>query len=113
MARNNKTADQLTHPASLSKRMLLGGGIALILITAFLLPVFDDPKPEWGKLWMIRPLVIVSLAGAAGGGFYYFMDDLRLKGGLAKVLANLLSLLVYIVALWLGSVLGLDGTLWD
>ncbi|PEC35719.1 potassium transporter KefB, partial [Bacillus toyonensis] len=53
--------------------MLLGAGIALILILVFLLGV-DNPKPEWGKLWMLKPLIVVPTAGAMGGVFYYFMD---------------------------------------
>jgi hypothetical protein len=37
------------HQGSETKRMLKGGGIALILISIFLFKV-EDPKPEWGKL---------------------------------------------------------------
>lgn len=102
---------QLITPALLGKRMLLGAGIAFILILVFLLPI-RDPKPEWGRLWMMRPLIIVPLAGAAGGAFYYFMEYLSYMGGWRKVLATVVSLLVYIIGLWLGTVLGLAGTLW-
>lgn len=100
------------HSASLSTRMLQGAGIALILITAFLLAA-GEGDPAWPKFWMIRPLIIVSLAGASGGGFYYFMDRLRHQGGWKKVLAFILSLIVYLFVLWIGTVLGLDGTWWD
>lgn len=109
---NNLTSQQTHHPASLSKRLLQGGTVGLILISIFLLGA-GDPDPEWGKLWMIRPLVIVPLAGAVGGAFYYLMDGLRYRGVWAKIGANILSLLVYIVILWIGTVLGLDGTMWD
>lgn len=108
---NNSTA-QLIHPVSLGKRMLQGAGIGLILILFFVLSV-GEPNPEWGKLWMIRPLIVVPLAGAMGAVFYYFMDHLRSQGGWKKVLAIIVSLIVFIIALWLGVVLGLDGTLWD
>lgn len=110
MTQSNTT--QPIHPASLGKRMLLGAGIALTVITVFLLGV-DEPKPEWGKLWMIRPLIIVPLAGAMGGAFYYFMNHLRYLGGWKKALVILLSLIGYLIVLWLGIVLGLDGTLWN
>jgi hypothetical protein len=100
------------HSASLAKRMLQGAGIALILIGMFLLSV-DEPDPSWPRLWMMKPLTIVPLAGALGGVFYYFMDNLRYQGGWKKTLAIILSLIGYIVVLWLGTVLGLDGTLWD
>ncbi|UOE51138.1 hypothetical protein MTO98_08625 [Mucilaginibacter sp. SMC90] len=99
-------------PISLGKNMLLGWGIGLILISVFLFQV-NEPNPAWGKLWMIRPLIITPLAGAAGGGIYYFMDQLRRMRSWNKVLFQLLSLILFIIALWLGIVLGLDGTLWN
>jgi hypothetical protein len=61
---------------------------------------------------MLKPLIIVPAAGACGGLFYHLMDFLRRKGGWKKIAANLLSLVVFVVGLWLGAVLGLDGTLW-
>jgi len=103
---------QPINRASLVKRMLLGAGIALILIIIFLLGA-GDPKPEWGKFWMIRPLIIVPAAGALGGAFYYFMNHFRSRGGWSKVLTYSISLLGYLIALWMGTVLGLDGTYWN
>jgi hypothetical protein len=107
---SNSAAEQQTP--SLAKPLLIGGGVGLVLISIFLSGV-HDPNPAWGKLWMIRPLVIVPLAGAMGGLFYYFMRHLTAAGSLNKSLALVLSLFVYVVGLWLGTVLGLDGTLWD
>lgn len=62
---------------------------------------------------MIKPLIIVPLAGAIGGIFYYVMDHLRYNGGWKLILANILSLIAYSIGLWLGIVLGLDGTFWN
>ena len=103
---------QPVHKASIGKRILQGAGIALILIIMFLLSA-GEPKPEWGKLWMVKPLIVVPVAGALGGVFYYFMDHLRYQDGWRKAVANILSLVGYLVILWLGSVLGLNGTWWD
>lgn len=100
------------HRASAGKRMLQGAAIALSVISLFLLGA-GEPNPEWPKLWMVKPLVIVPVAGALGGVFYYFMDHLRYQGGWKGVLAFALSLAGYSVALWLGTVLGLHGTMWD
>lgn len=100
------------HSASLGKRMLIGAAIALTLITIFLLKA-GAPDPAWGKFWMIRPLIIVPLAGACGGVFYHLMDTLRSKGGWKKIAANVLSVVVFIIGLWLGTVLGLNGTMWN
>ena len=112
MAQRNNLTTQPIHPASLSKRMLLGGGIALILITIFLLGA-PAPNPAWPKLWMIRPLIIVPFAGAMGGGVYHVLDQMRAKGGWSKTLTVILGLIVYLIGLWMGTILGLDGTWWD
>ena len=112
MIQKDNSAVQPIHPASLGKRMLQGAVIALTLILLFLLKA-GEPDPAWGKLWMIRPLVIVPVAGAMGGVFYYLMDHLRHQGGWRKAIAIILSLVVYIIGLWLGTVLGLDGTMWN
>jgi hypothetical protein len=92
--------------------MLVGAGIGLLLISFFLLSA-GAPNPEWGKLWMIRPLIIVPLAGAMGGLCNYFIVNYRNQVGVNKVIAVLLSVIVFMVGLWMGVVLGLDGTLWD
>ncbi|OUJ74063.1 potassium transporter KefB [Hymenobacter crusticola] len=103
---------QPLHAASLGKRALQGAAIALVLIAVFLLNA-GAPDPRWPKFWMIRPLLVVPAAGAVGGIFYYFMDYLRYQGGWKKAVAILASLLVYLVGLWVGTVLGLVGTMWD
>jgi hypothetical protein len=114
MTQGNELQNQPIHAASVGKRMLQGAGIAFILIIVFLLNAGEpDPDWDWPKLWMIKPLIIVPAAGALGGVFYYNMDHLRDQGGWRKTLANILSLLVYLIVLWLGTVLGLDGTWWD
>ena len=110
MIQQNETTQ--VHSAPLTKRMLQGAGIAFVLISLFLLSA-GEPDPNWPKLWMIRPLIIVPIAGAVGGVFYYFMDHLRYQNGWKKLLANILSIIGYIIVLWLGTILGLDGTMWD
>ena len=100
------------HRATAGKRMLQGAGIALILISLFLLGA-GEPEPEWPKFWMIKPLLIVTSAGALGGLFVYNMDPLRALGGWRKIFAVIISLLVYLVVLWLSAALGLNGTMWD
>lgn len=96
----------------IAKRMLVGAAIALVIISVFLYGV-DNVKPEWGKLWMLRPLIVVPLAGSMGGLFYHMMDILRVRGGWNTIFANIISFVVFIIALWMGTVLGLVGTLWD
>lgn len=107
------TAQNPTQPnqaVSLIKPMLLGAVAGLILISFFVFGV--KPDPAWPELWYIKPLIVTPAAGAAGGAFYYLMDSLSFRG-LNKTAAFVLSILVFIAVLWLGTVLGLSGTLWD
>lgn len=94
----------------LIKNILTGAGIALLLISVFLWGA-DEPKPEWGKLWMIKPLVMVPIAGGLGGLLFYFIT--RNQGGWRKALAVVLGAILFIMVLWVGTVLGLNGTWWD
>jgi len=112
MTHTNNLTSQPVNSAALIKSMLFGAGTALLVISALLLSV-NHPQPEWGKLWMIRPLIITPLSGAAGGAFYYSLDYFfGHHGGFKKALAVTLGLFGYVVGLWLGVVLGLAGTLW-
>ncbi|MFB9864370.1 potassium transporter KefB [Rufibacter immobilis] len=106
---------ELTNPAlsmgAFVKPMMIGAGIALLVISFFVFGV-DAPHPDWGKYWRVRPLIVTPLAGAMGGAFYTFMVY-QSSRGFNRTLAILLSLIVYIVGLWLGIVAGLDTTMWD
>jgi hypothetical protein len=112
MTQTNNLASRPINSTSLTRRMLMGAGIGLILISVFLIGV-SNPRPEWGKLWMIRPLLIVPLAGAGGGLGTYFMEYLLgYQGGWSKIIAVIISVIGFVIALWLGTVLGSAGTLW-
>ncbi|QKJ30502.1 potassium transporter KefB [Mucilaginibacter mali] len=112
MTHANNLTIQPINRAALIKRMLIGGGIAFVLIALLVLPI-RNPKPEWGELWMIRPFIITPLAGAAGGAFNYLMNNTFALTGWKKVLALVISILGFVIAIWLGIVLGLAGTLWN
>ena len=98
--------------ASSTKCAIIGGGIALLVILLFILPV-KEPNPAWPQMWRIRPLVITPLAGAFGGVVYYLINNLFDNPGWKRIVVLIVSILLYIFMLWLGMVLGLDGTLWD
>jgi hypothetical protein len=55
---------------------------------------------------------VTPIAGAMGGAFYYLMDHLTYKG-LNRTVAVILSIIVFAVGIWMGTVLGLAGTMWD
>ncbi|HYG19824.1 MAG TPA: potassium transporter KefB [Ohtaekwangia sp.] len=111
MTEKNTLKTNSSKTAPLTKRMLTGALIGLVVIIFFV--TGGDAKPEWGKFWMIRPLIVVPLAGAMGGAFYHFIIEQNFRHGWLKVLAIILSVIVFIVGLWLGIVLGLAGTHWD
>ncbi len=106
---NNPTSQP--HQISWIIPVLVGAGIAFLAISFFVFGV-DAPNPAWGKFWMIRPLIITPLAGAMGGAFYAFMDY-QSSRGFNRTVAILLSLVVYAIGLWMGTVLGLAGTMWN
>jgi hypothetical protein len=99
-------------PAALAKCALTGGAIALVLISLFLSGV-NHPNPSWPALWYLLPLIIVTLAGATGGAVYYFINRTGSRAGWPKIAIVIISLFIYVAGLWMGTVLGLDGTLWD
>lgn len=111
MTQTNNSTSRASQ-ISFVTRMLVGAGIGLLLISLFLFSV-DEPDPAWGKLWMVRPLIIVPLAGAMGGLCNYFILHFHNQAGVNKTIAIILSVIVFIVGLWLGTILGLDGTLWN
>ncbi|RYD58018.1 MAG: potassium transporter KefB [Sphingobacteriales bacterium] len=100
------------HPAPLAKCMLIGAAIGLAIISIFVFGV-DNPDPEWGTYWRIKPLLLTPAAGAACGFFYHLMDSMHYRAGWNRMLTIGLSLLVCAVGLWIGVVLGLNGTMWD
>jgi hypothetical protein len=109
--RNNSQIGPINY-TSLGKPMLIGALIGLTLISLFLFSA-GEPDPEWGNLWRIKPLIMVPFAGAVGGACHYFIVHFRHLVHLNKILAIILSVLVFIFGLWMGTVLGLNGTYWN
>lgn len=103
---------ELLNPSKITRRALAGAIPAFIVIGLFLMMPYSIDK-DWSKYWMLRPLFIVPLAGAMGGLFYHFMDTCRKCNGWNHLFTISISVVVYIVGVWLGIVLGLDGTLWN
>ena len=108
-----ETSNTTSQPvASLAKQMLVGTGIGLAVISFFLI-TSGGGDPAWGRFWMIQPLIITPFAGAMGGLCNYIIFKYREQFGVNRVVATILSVLVFIVGLWMGIVLGLNGTMWN
>ncbi|CAM3447924.1 Potassium transporter KefB [Flavobacterium longum] len=112
MSSKNHFSFSRQERSKLVKNALLGAVIGLAFISLIIFNV-GVPKPEWGTLWRIRPILVTSLAGAAGGIFFFFMNDFTARRGWNKVVVYALSFFVFTVGLWIGAILGLDGTLWN
>ena len=87
---------------------ILGLGVISLFISSV-----DNPNPEWGQYWMLRPLILTPLVSGIGGIALLLPDFLELKTKWKRILALFGGLLLFIIILWLGIVLGLDGTLWN
>jgi hypothetical protein len=91
---------------------MCGALTGLILILAFTGNV-TDPDPAWGVYWKVRPLIVTPLVGAVGAGIAYYTYWLLQKFHWSRVLTLIVCAFGFIVSIWLGIVLGLDGTLWN
>lgn len=92
--------------------MLAGAVIGLGIITLFIFTV-DDPDPAWPAYWRVRPLIITPLATAAGAAAVYLFNLVMPKTGWLKIVTIILSVIGFLISLWLGIIVGLDGTLWN
>ncbi|WP_297333390.1 potassium transporter KefB [Flavobacterium sp.] len=102
-----------SHINKARARFIIGGGtIALVVIAFFILSV-NIPNPEWGRYWRVKPLLLTPFIGAFGGMVMYYCTRLAAFLQINKVAGFLLSMPVYLVILWIGIVLGLNGTLWN
>ena len=109
-----QTAKSVTEPirkSSVIKAMLLGAGIGLIIILLFITGA--QTQPHWPDHWKVRPLIITPLAAALGGGLAYITTSILKRKGMHTIIAVFISLIGFLIALWMGIVVGLDGTLWD
>jgi hypothetical protein len=111
MTLKNYTIPQI-ETVSIIKRMLTGAVIGLAIISVLVFSV-DEPNPEWGKFWMIRPLIITPIVAAFGFLSFFLKDFVRPQSDWMRLVVILLSIIAFIIALWMGTILGLDGTLWN
>jgi hypothetical protein len=118
MNARNKLQHRL-HNIPLGKFVLLGAGIALLLVIIFLSIIFSigsflDGKTFWQRVWEFLPLVTVTAGGALGGMIYYLVVQMGHPSGWKKVLATIFSILFYTVLLWLSLIAGFSATgQWD
>ncbi len=97
---------------SIFKRMLLGALIGFLIISFFVFGI-EHPNPSWPSNWKIRPLIVTPLAGAFGILSFYLNDIIGVRSDWSKIFLVLISIILFFISLWLGTVLGLAGTMWN
>lgn len=100
------------HFSNALKFAIAGAILALILISIFVFTV-PNPNPEWGQYWFIRPLIVTPFITSIGGVCFYIINTKKTKSKLLNLLLILSSFILFLFFLWIGTILGLDGTLWN
>ena len=108
---NNLTSGPL-FTSSLTKRMMIGAGIGLLVISFFVVGA-GSGKPAWGDYWRIKPLLLTPFLGAIVGLCYDVTERLRQLNGWQGRLFTILSFAGYLIGLWMAMILGLAGTMWN
>ncbi|BCY29398.1 potassium transporter KefB [Flavobacterium okayamense] len=98
--------------STLIKFAITGAVIALILISLLIFSV-NTPKPEWGQHWYIRPLIVTQFVTSIGGIALYLLNLKDFKSKILNLILLICSILIFVFFLWIGTILGLDGTLWN
>lgn len=111
MTHTNNFRLETIDRGALVKAMLIGGSIGLAAILLLIQGV--ETHPEWPEMWRVRPLIITPLAAALGGACFYVANRIFRSYGLNKIVSLIITSVAFFIALWLGIVLGLDGTLWN
>jgi hypothetical protein len=79
---------------------ILGAASPLSLLLFLILS-----QEEHFESWMAIPLLLIPAGGALGGIFFFLMGFVWYPRGNKKLLAVILSISIYFVALWLSAVL--------
>jgi uncharacterized membrane protein YciS (DUF1049 family) len=98
--------------STILKRMFIGALIGFLIISFFVFGV-DNPNPLWPENWRIRPLIITPIAGSFGVLSFYLSDILGTKNKRVRIFLFFVSSILFLISLWLGTVLGLAGTMWN
>ena len=112
MTQTNNLTTRPFITAALGKRMLLGAGIGLVISIFFVISA-GKGNPAWGAYWQVKPLLLTPAIGALVGLCYDVTEPLRQLNGWMGRLFMILSVLGYVIGLWMGTVLGLAGTMWN
>src|SRR5690606_25685817 len=111
MTHSNTSLSAAINKSSLFKIMLLGSGVGLLIILFFITGA--ETEAHYPNHWKIRPIIITPISAAVGAGFAYVASKFLQQKGTNRLIAILLSIIPFIIAVHMGIVMGLGGTLWD
>lgn len=97
---------------SYKKRMLQGSIVGLALILFFFLSA-NKPSPAWNATWWLKPLLVVPFTGAMGGLGFHILTSLQTNSGWKQLVLYVFGFIGFLIALWMGMIVGLDGTYWN
>lgn len=96
----------------MKKFTTIGALIGLVVIS-ILLATNRHSSPTWGKWWQLKPIFVVSLTGAFAGSLIYHIHPKKPFSKWKLFLFLILSIVGFLVSIWFGIIVGLDGTLWN
>ncbi len=100
-------SERLTKRRSLKRNMFYGAVLAaVLLILAFIIGTTPNPGKELWKIILI-PALMVPIAGAAGGAVFHFTRPVSKRGSGYFILANLISLLAFLLFVFIAFGLGM------
>ena len=90
MGSTNFLTGKPNYTISVKKPMMFGAIGGLLLIVFFLMTA-GGVQEEWGKYRMIRPLLVVTFAGAMCGLVYYLINPLHYSTTGKKIIALIVT----------------------
>jgi len=109
---NRQSMTSTFFSPALMKRMLTGAGIGLLLVSFFVITA-GEGQPSWGAYWRLKPLLLTPLLASIVAACYHATGPLRDIAGWQGRLFTVLSIIGYVLGLWIALILGLNGSLWN
>ena len=101
-----------SYKRSFIKIVLLGFALGLF-IASMLIHNVSFPKLSWGPNWYIKPMLVLSFVASIGSIPFYFANQYEASNHSKKILAYLGATLFLLFFIWIGIILGFDGTIWN
>jgi hypothetical protein len=91
---------------------MIGAAIGLAIISLLVFDV-NEPNPDWGIYWRVKPLILTPIIAGFGFLSFFLKEYIMPKSDAGKIIVFLISTIAFVISLWMGTVLGLNGTLWN